>query len=136
VHVREPGDPGACDAQPTRPAREEDRLASVAFEEPLGRRQHAIAEAADGVVALEEPASEQTARPVAGVVSENRGDGADDDHLGQREVPLRRQDRSGDECGLAGERHTRRLEGYHEEHDEEPVLLDEVRHRVPRVRAS
>jgi hypothetical protein len=134
--VREAGDPRAGDAEAARPAREEDRLAAVSLEEPLRRRQHAIAEASDRVVPLQEAAPEQASRPVAGVVADDRRDRADDDHLGQRKVPLRREDRRGDERGLPGKRHTRRFEGHHEEDDEEPVLLDELRHRIPRVRAS
>src|SRR5439155_19938518 len=101
---REARDPGAGDAEAAEPARGEDRLAAVPLEEPFGRRQHAVAEAAHDRVALQEAAAELPAEPVADVVSDDRGGGRDHDQPRDREVSLRREHARADERGLTGER--------------------------------
>src|SRR5204862_6917169 len=88
VHAADAGQPGGRDAQERDEAAEEDGLAPVFLEEPLGGRQRLLEMAARDRPAEEQPAAARAAEPVADVVADDRAGRRDHDHPEERVVAL------------------------------------------------
>src|SRR5439155_25816480 len=72
VHPADPGEPRGRDAEHGEEAREEDRLATVALEEPFGRRQGAVGVPLDELEPHNQLPAADPPEPVPDVVTDDR----------------------------------------------------------------
>ena len=118
--------PRGGDAQPGDPAPEEDRLGPVAVEERLADRDDAAAVVQERPRGGQQPAAELAADREADVVAQDRRHGGDGDDRLDRQVPAAREDRGGDQRGLARHRDAHRLDGDEQEDDRQADVLGDV----------
>src|SRR5207253_3474397 len=109
-------------------------IASVLLDESFRRREQAPGKPASPLVAVDQATACLAAEPVADVVPDDRAGRRNRDHADDREMALGGVDPGGDERGFSGQPQAGGLEADDPEHEEEPVVRDEVGHAPPGYR--